>query len=248
MFTFGLIPLGKVWTPLSYHLWVNGVENTRKKKNGAKSKMVRKLLSIDLFIIIVYSFKVFHISVRWCFFFTGVWVTATFLSILAVLNTAVVWMVSTWPPSSKSSSPFNNVLVTVPKAPITIGIFVTFMFLSFFNSLTRSRYLSFFSFFQFYSVVIRNSKVDNILLLLLLLLIRVFHICVSWWSFTGDWVTASLLKSPGLFSVFWPFSIMLLFGWSPLGRQLPNLPGPLIILSLPVPKSTNHNWYKLSPS
>ena len=37
---------------------------------------------------------------------------------------------------------------------------------------------------------------------------RVFHIRVSWWSFTGFWVTASLLKSPGLFSVFWPFSIM----------------------------------------
>ena len=33
-----------------------------------------------------------------------------------------------------------------------------------------------------------------------------------------------------LFSVFWPFSIILSFGWSPLGRQLPNLPGPLIIL------------------
>ena len=60
-----------------------------------------------------------------------------------------------------------------------------------------------------------------------LLLIRVFHISVSWWSFTGDWVTASLLKFPGLFSVFWPFSIMLLFGWSPLGRQLLNLPGSL---------------------
>ena len=27
-------------------------------------------------------------------------------------------------------------------------------------------------------------------------------------SFTGVWVTASLLKSPGLFSIFWPFSIM----------------------------------------
>ena len=27
-------------------------------------------------------------------------------------------------------------------------------------------------------------------------------------SFTGVWETASLLKSPGLFSVFWPFSIM----------------------------------------
>ena len=51
---------------------------------------------------------------------------------------------------------------------------------------------------------------------------RVFHISVSWWSFTGVWVTASLLKSPGLSSVFWPFSIMRSFGWSPLGRQLPS--------------------------
>ena len=41
--------------------------------------------------------------------------------------------------------PFYNPLVTVPKAPITIGIIVTFMFHSFFNSLARSRYLSFFS-------------------------------------------------------------------------------------------------------
>ena len=45
---------------------------------------------------------------------------------------------------------------------------------------------------------------------------RVFHISVSWWFFTGVWVTSSLLKSPGLFSVFWLFSIMLSFGWSPL--------------------------------
>ena len=65
-------------------------------------------------------------------------------------------------------------------------------------------------------------------LFLLLLLIRVFHVSVSWWSFNGDWVTASPLKSPGLLSVFWPFSIMLSFGWSPLSRQLPNLPGPLV--------------------
>ena len=40
------------------------------------------------------------------------------------------------------------------------------------------------------------------------LLLWVFHISVSWWFFTGVWVTESLLKSPGLFSVFWPFSIM----------------------------------------
>ena len=33
-----------------------------------------------------------------------------------------------------------------------------------------------------------------------------FHISVSWWLFIGVWVTASLLKSPGLFSVFWSIS------------------------------------------
>ena len=72
-------------------------------------------------------------------------VSRTLLSILAILNNVVVWMVSTRPRTFKSSSPFNNPLVTVPKAPITIGIIVTFMFLSFFNSLARSKYLSFFS-------------------------------------------------------------------------------------------------------
>ena len=46
-------------------------------------------------------------------------------SILAILNNVVVWMVSTCPLISKSSSPFNNPLATVPKAPITIGIIVT---------------------------------------------------------------------------------------------------------------------------
>ena len=50
-----------------------------------------------------------------------------------------------WSTTSKSSRPFNNPLVTVPEAPITIGTIVTFMFHSFFNSLARSRYLSFFS-------------------------------------------------------------------------------------------------------
>ena len=71
-------------------------------------------------------------------------VSRTLTSILAILNNAVVWMVYTWPPTSKSSSPFNSPLVTVPKALITIGIIVTFMFHSFFNSLARSRYLSLF--------------------------------------------------------------------------------------------------------
>ena len=69
----------------------------------------------------------------------------TLLSIMAVLNNTVVWIVSTRPPTSKSSSPSSNPLVTVPNAPITIGIMITCMFHSFFNSLARSRYLSFFS-------------------------------------------------------------------------------------------------------
>ena len=103
-------------------------------------------------------------------------VSRTRLRILAVLSNAVVWIVFTRPPTSKSSGPFN--------------------------------------------------------LLLLLLFIRVFHINVSRWSFTWVWVTASLLKSPGLVSVFCPFSIKLSFGWSPLVRQFPSPPVPLIIIYL----------------
>ena len=65
-------------------------------------------------------------------------VSRTLLSILAVLSNAIMWIVYTRPPTSKSSSPFNNPLVTVPKAPITIGIIVIFMFHSMFSSLARS--------------------------------------------------------------------------------------------------------------
>ena len=229
-------------------------------------------------------------------------VSRTLLSILSVLNNAVVWIVSTRPPTSKSSSPFNNPLVTVPKAPITIGIIVTFMFHSFFNS--RARYLSFFSHsftFILWSAGTAKSTIMQILLLVLIIIrsdllakirwsvcmskshrslcmsfsktdarscvynlfiwsnlnflhislwnilpnqsclvlysfcanllhslimwvmissiiifiiiysFRVFYISVSWGFFTGVWVTASLLKSPGLFLVFCPFSVMLSF-------------------------------------
>ena len=76
-------------------------------------------------------------------------VSRTIFSILAVFNNAVVWMVTRLP-TSKSSRPFNNPLVTAPKAPITIGIIVTFMFHSFFNPLARSRYLSLFSHYYYY--------------------------------------------------------------------------------------------------
>ena len=82
-------------------------------------------------------------------------VSRTRLSILAVFNNAIVWMVSTRPPTSKSSRLFNNPLVTVPKAPITIGIIVTFMFHSFFFQFSSKVevLISLFTFSQFCSVV-----------------------------------------------------------------------------------------------
>ena len=89
-------------------------------------------------------------------------VSKTLLSILTVLNNV---MVSTRPPISNSSCPFSNPIVTVANIPITICIIVSCMFHSlfvFFNSLARSRYLSFFSHsFSFNSVVSRDSKVHN---------------------------------------------------------------------------------------
>ena len=89
-------------------------------------------------------------------------VSGTLLSVLAVLNNVVIWMVSTRPPTSKSSSHFNNPLVTVTKVPITIGIIVTFVFRSFFQFTSKVKVLIFlFTFFQFYSVVSRDSEVAN---------------------------------------------------------------------------------------
>ena len=58
-------------------------------------------------------------------------VSRTLLSILPDLNTTILWMVSTR--SLISSSPCTNPFLTVPRAPITIGITVTFMFHSFFQ-------------------------------------------------------------------------------------------------------------------
>ena len=143
-------------------------------------------------------------------------VSRTLLSILAVLNNAVVWMVSTRLPTSKSSSPISNPLVTVPNALTTIGIIVTSMFHCFFNSLARSRYFSFFShsfsFILWSTGTVKSINLQVLFLLFIIYSFRIFHISVSWWFFTGVWVTASLLKSPGLVSEFLPFLAMLSFG------------------------------------
>ena len=105
-------------------------------------------------------------------------VSRTLLSILAVLNNAVVWRVSTHPPTSKSSSPFNNPLVTVPKAPIMIGIIVIFMFHSFFNFLAKLRYLSFFSHsfsFILWSAGTAKLTILQFLFFLFIIIIIIIH-------------------------------------------------------------------------
>ena len=105
---------------------------------------------VKIIIIIIYSLEFSHQRKLMVFHWRlndskSSQVSRILLSIMAVFNNAVVWMVSTRLPTSKSSRPFDNPLFTVPKAPVTIGIIVTFMFHSFFNSLARSRYLSLFS-------------------------------------------------------------------------------------------------------
>ena len=80
--------------------------------------------------------------------------------ILADLNNAVLWMVSTLPLNYKSSSLFNNPLVTVPRPPITTGITVTFIFHGFFQFSSKVQVLiSLFDFFQFYPMINRNGKI-----------------------------------------------------------------------------------------
>ena len=68
-------------------------------------------------------------------------ISRTLLSIQAVLNNVVVWMVCTLHPIFKFSRPFSP-LVTVPCAPITIGIIATFMFHSFFQFTSKVEVLS----------------------------------------------------------------------------------------------------------
>ena len=170
-------------------------------------------------------------------------------------------MVSTRPFISKSFSTCSRILVTIPRPPITIGIIVTLMFHIFFNSLARSRNLSFFRFSfnftlspagtakstirhiqLFLVIILRSGRLTEIkwsaciskyqkslyisfsrtdsrlciyrclhgqIIIIIVYSLRVFLISFSWWSFTRDRVTASVLKSPGLFSVFCPFSTML---------------------------------------
>ena len=94
-------------------------------------------------------------------------------------------MVSTRPPTLKSSSPFNSPLVTVPNAPTTIGIIVTFMFHSCSYYLTRSRHLSFFSLsfsFLLWSASTAKSSIFQALFFCCCWLLK----GLVFWSILGD--------------------------------------------------------------
>ena len=110
-------------------------------------------------------------------------VSRTRLRILAVLSNAVIWIVSTRPLTSKSSGPFNNPLDIVAKVPITIGIIVTLIFLCFFDSLARLRYLSLFS--HSYSFTLWSARIatSTILQVLFLRITSTTTTIIIIWSF-----------------------------------------------------------------
>ena len=103
-------------------------------------------------------------------------VSKTLLNILADLKNAVIWMISTCPLIFKSSTPFTNLLRIVPSAPIIIGLTVTLIFYSLYDSLDRSRYLS----FRFLLILLSGPpERQNLQLLLLLLLFTLWEFFTS---------------------------------------------------------------------
>ena len=86
-------------------------------------------------------------------------------SILAVFKNVVVWMVSTRLPTSKYARPFNNPFnnpLVGAKRTNHNWYYCHLHILQLFQFSSKVEVLnSFFTFFQFYSVVSRDSKVDN---------------------------------------------------------------------------------------
>ena len=150
-------------------------------------------------------------------------VSRTRLSILAVLNNVAVWMVSTRPPTSKSSSPFSNPLVTVLNAPITVGIIITFMFNSFFNSLSRSRYLSFFS--HSFSFILWSAGTAKSTIFLLII-IRSGLLAEIRWSVCMSKSLLSLL----FLASFSHQCLLMVFHWSLSDSKSPQFSWNLLII------------------
>ena len=152
------------------------------------------------------------------------------------------------PVISKSCSPCTNPLVTVPRAPITIGKIVTFMFHSFFQFPYKFEVL--FAFFQFYSGIHRNSRVDNS---------KTFLFCgfIIIISFSGSFshqrklivshcrLNEQFNQYTRILSVFWSileYYILdgLYFSYFQFFQSLYQYFGDC-------PRGTNHNWYYCQP-
>ena len=154
-------------------------------------------------------------------------------------------MVSTRLLTSKSSIHFNNSLMTVPRAPIIIGIIVNFMFHSFSNSLVSFRYWSFFS--LFFNFILWSAGTVSLLLLLLILLLSFYsfesfsresELMVFHWSLSDSkfpQVSRTLLS---ILSVFNNTVVWMVFAHS-------LIPSPTV----PVPifgdctERTSYHWY-----
>ena len=116
-------------------------------------------------------------------------VSRTLLTILADFNNVVVWIDSTCPLISQSSSPFTNTLGIFPKAPMTIGITLNFGFYSFFLVLLQSLGTSFFLLsFIFTLWFARTAKITSRLVLFFLFffffltITRSGHLAKNGWS------------------------------------------------------------------
>ena len=129
----------------------------------------------ELLLLLFYCLRVFHLSVSW-WFSTEVWVTTSFLkspalfSVFSSISTTLQFGQSSIRlVVSKSPSPCTNLLVTVPRAPIAIGMIVNFIFHSFSIPLKcRVTYSSFRILsillwkFSLFLLIIRSGRLDEI--------------------------------------------------------------------------------------
>ena len=121
-------------------------------------------------IIIIYSFSEFFSTALTDGFHWSLrdskshQISRTLLSILADLNNAVVWIISTCPLISKCFTPLTNPLEI--SIPTRIGITANFTLNNVFSYLARSRCLSLFSFsfiFTLWATGIRKSIIQQVL-------------------------------------------------------------------------------------
>ena len=151
---------------------------------------------------------IYHLFVwsNFNFFHNSQWITLPTQSCLVLysfyanlLHSLILWLIV--------SSLLSHNLHLLFCCVLSIVTLIWLVLMALFSAAIRRDSVSLFS-FPFLSYVNVFSFEKS----LIIYSFTVFHISVSWWFFTGVWVTASLLKSPGLVSGFWPFSIMLSFG------------------------------------